>query len=72
MWELVGTGGTPGRTVKPEAYGLSPELLVEWVSTQGGLAHTIQHGLARPENVTVQSLRSTLPQLIVESLVALQ
>ena len=33
MWKLAGTGGTPGCTVKSEAYGPSPGLLAGRVGT---------------------------------------
>lgn len=34
MWELAGTGGTPGRTVQSEAHGHGPGLLVGRVNTR--------------------------------------
>ena len=44
MWELAGTGGTPGHTVKSEAHGRGAGLLVGRVGTRAFVVAVVGAG----------------------------
>ena len=71
MQKWTRTGGTPGRTVKSEAAGAILGLLAGSVLAGAVALAVVEHRrqccLAKPEKVTVQSSRSTWPQLMVRS-----